>query len=74
MEPTAPNRRLAAILRADVVGYSRMMGEDEEATVATLRSRRAVFTSYIDRYRKAGLDIPDEPEDDGFRKEPASGE
>ena len=29
--------------------------------------------SYLDGYRKAGLEIPDEPEDDGFRKEPASG-
>ncbi len=36
-------RRLAAILAADVVGYSRLMGEDEEGTLATLefeRSRR----------------------------------
>ncbi len=29
-------RRLAAILAADVVGYSRLMGEDEEGTFATL--------------------------------------
>ncbi len=29
-------RRLAAILAADVVGYSRMMGEDKEGTVAEL--------------------------------------
>ena len=26
-------RKLAAILSADVVGYSRLMGEDEEATI-----------------------------------------
>ena len=30
--------------------------------------------SYLDGMRKAGLEIPDEPEDDGFRKEAASGE
>ena len=30
-------RRLAAILAADVVGYSRMMGEDEAGTLAALR-------------------------------------
>src|SRR5262245_49789818 len=30
-------RRLAAILAADVVGYSRMMGADEAGTVAALR-------------------------------------
>ena len=29
-------RRLTAILSADVVGYSRLMGDDEEATVRTL--------------------------------------
>ncbi len=35
-------RRLAAILAADVVGYSPLIGEDEEATLATLtRSKRS---------------------------------
>ena len=34
-------RRLAAILAADVVGYSRLMGEDEEGTLAALRQFRA---------------------------------
>ena len=29
MEPTGSNRKLAAILMADVVGYSRLMGLDE---------------------------------------------
>ena len=29
-------RKLAAILSADVQGYSRLMGEDEEATIHTL--------------------------------------
>ena len=33
-------RRLAAILAADVVGYSRLMGADEEGTLAALRSIR----------------------------------
>ena len=33
-------RRLAAILAADVAGYSRLMGEDEEATLAALKSSR----------------------------------
>src|SRR6476660_600451 len=38
------NRRLAAILAADVVGYSRLMGADEEGTLAALkRHREAVF-------------------------------
>jgi adenylate cyclase len=33
-------RRLAAILAADVVGYGRLMGADEEGTLATLKARR----------------------------------
>jgi adenylate cyclase len=37
MNQTSVTRRLAAILAADVVGYSRMMGEDEAATLAALR-------------------------------------
>jgi adenylate cyclase len=31
-------RRLAAILAADVVGYSRLMGADEEGTLAALKA------------------------------------
>jgi class 3 adenylate cyclase len=38
-------RRLAAILAADVVGYSRLIGADEEATLTRLRSIR---TNIID--------------------------
>src|SRR5262245_10439713 len=33
-------RRLAAILAADVVGYSRMMGQDEAGTLAVLKALR----------------------------------
>ena len=34
-------RRLAAILSADVVGYSRLMGADEAGTLGALRAHRA---------------------------------
>lgn len=37
-------RRLAAILAADVVGYSRLMGEDEEGTLAELKAVRQELT------------------------------
>jgi len=38
------NRKLAAILAADVVGYSRLMGADEAGTLAALkRHREAIF-------------------------------
>ncbi len=36
-------RRLAAILAADVVGYSRLMGVDEEGVLATLKTHRREF-------------------------------
>ena len=36
-----PERRLAAILAADVAGYSRLIGADEEGTLNRLRSVRA---------------------------------
>ena len=36
-------RRLAAILAADVVGYSRLMGANEEGTLAALKAHRAEF-------------------------------
>jgi class 3 adenylate cyclase len=36
----APARRIAAILAADIAGYSRLVGEDEEGTLARLRALR----------------------------------
>ena len=39
-ENIAALRRLAAILAADVAGYSRLMGADEEGTLARLKSHR----------------------------------
>ncbi len=42
------NRRLAAILAADVVGYSRMMGADEAGTLTSLkRHRESVFNPIV---------------------------
>ncbi len=38
MEPTGTKRKLAAILTADVVGYSRLMGEDEALVEALTES------------------------------------
>ena len=40
-------RKLVAILAADVEGYSRLMHEDEEATLATLSSHRAIVDSLV---------------------------
>ena len=45
-------RRLAAILAADVAGYSRLMGVDEEGTLADLKGhRRAVLDPKITEHR-----------------------
>ena len=41
------DQRLAAILAADVAGYSRLMEADERATVATLDACRAVFRDHV---------------------------
>jgi adenylate cyclase len=51
MEAPPVERRLVAILAADVEGYSRLMHGDEEATMATLSSRRALVDEVIGRHR-----------------------
>ncbi len=40
MDPENADRRLAAIVSADIVGYSRLMAEDEAGTVRTLTAYR----------------------------------
>jgi len=52
MADTRVERRLAAILAADVAGYSRLMGVDEEGTVAALKSyRRELIDPKIAEHR-----------------------
>jgi class 3 adenylate cyclase/TolB-like protein/tetratricopeptide (TPR) repeat protein len=41
------SRKIAAILAADVVEYSRLMGADEAGTLAALKSRRAIFEELV---------------------------
>src|SRR5216683_3041278 len=43
-------RKLTAILCADVFGYSRLMGENEEATLRTLSSHRKLIDSLIEQH------------------------
>ena len=43
-------RKLTAILCADVFGYSRLMGEDEEATLRALSSHRKLIDSLIEQH------------------------
>jgi len=49
-------RKLTAILSADVVGYSRLMDDDEEATIRTLTTYRKILTAIIQQYRGKVVD------------------
>ena len=51
-------RKLTAILSADVEGYSRLMGEDEEATVRTLTAYREVLKSLVQQHNGRVIDSP----------------
>ncbi len=49
-------RKLTAILSADVKGYSRLMGEDEEGTIRTLNAYKEAMTSFIQHHRGRVVD------------------
>jgi len=51
-------RKLAAILSADVEGYSRLMGEDEDATISTLTTYRELMSTIILKHRGRVVDSP----------------
>jgi len=51
-------RKLTAILSADVKGYSRLMREDEAATVRTLSAYREIMVSLIDQHRGRVVNSP----------------
>jgi len=58
MEPNRIDRKLTAILSADVKGYSRLMGEDEVATIRTLTAYRELITSLIREHKGRVVDTP----------------
>ena len=58
MNNATDDRKLAAILSADVVGYSRLMGDDEHATLATLNEYRDVMRKHITSRRGRVVDAP----------------
>ena len=57
MSETGLKQRLAAILAADVAGYSRLMAADERATVATLDAARMVFRLHIESRQGRVIDM-----------------
>jgi adenylate cyclase len=50
-------RKLAAIFSADVVGYSRLMEDDEEATIQTLNAYRKSISTLIQQHRGRLVDV-----------------
>ena len=51
-------RKLAAILSADVKGYSRLMEEDEEATIRTITKYRNIITGQVKQHEGRVVDSP----------------
>ncbi|MBV8568384.1 MAG: adenylate/guanylate cyclase domain-containing protein, partial [Methylobacteriaceae bacterium] len=51
-----PQRRLAAILAADITGYSRLMGQDEAATVRDLKAHQAVVLPMVAEHDGSVID------------------
>lgn len=51
-------RKLAAIMSADVEGYSRLMDQDEEKTIHTLTSHRLVISDCVQQFRGRVVDTP----------------
>ncbi len=50
MDEAPVERRLAAILVADIAGYSRLMAEDEATTVAAIKGHQAVVLPMVEAY------------------------
>ena len=57
MADTTVRQRLAAILAADVAGYSRLMAGDELATLAALDSARGIFREHIETHQGRVIDM-----------------
>ena len=51
-------RKLSAILSADVKGFSRLMSQDEEATVKTLKQHRITISGLVTEHRGRVVDSP----------------
>ncbi|MFC1885615.1 tetratricopeptide repeat protein [Thermodesulfobacteriota bacterium] len=58
MEQEGFKRKLTAILSADVEGYSRLMGEDEDTTIRTLTAYRELMSTLIQKHRGRVVDSP----------------
>jgi class 3 adenylate cyclase len=52
------SRRLAAILAADIAGYSALMGADEARTVRDLKGHQAVVLPMVGEFDGASSTLP----------------
>ena len=59
-------RKLTAILCADVVGYSCSKMKDEEATVEAITAKRKVFPSWVEQFRSRVGNAPGDSNLPGF--------
>jgi adenylate cyclase len=58
MEQKGFHRKLTAILSADVAGYSRLMQDDETATVKTLETYKQIISDLVKQHRGRVVDAP----------------
>ena len=58
MTSERPKRKLSGIISVDAVGYSRLMRQDEIATVATLKEYKNIMASLIHKYSGRVVDSP----------------
>ncbi len=58
MAENTTQRKLTAILSADVKGYSKLMGDDDESTVTTITAYRKIISEYINKHQGRVVDTP----------------
>jgi adenylate cyclase len=58
MNDERTKRKLSGILSADAVGYSRLMQEDEAATIVTLGESKELMSNLVQQYRGRVVDAP----------------
>ncbi len=57
MDPPGVERKLAAILSADVVSYGRLMADDEAGTVEAVKATWELFDGLVRQYRGRVVDL-----------------
>ncbi len=58
MAENKTQRKLTAILSADVKGYSKLMGDDDEFTVTTITAYRKIISDLVDKHQGRVVDTP----------------